>query len=203
LNNPSLMSGASASILVSGGATPPIFADDFSAGNLLAWTSFTRITIDNANGSPAAPSARASVTSQSAFAYRDLPSTTMTPCISLNVNLSAGNGVDLLRLRTPAGGPIIKVVATAAGTLQLRSDFGGTTFNSGVALGTGWHSIELCGTVGSATTWNLYRDGVQIVTNWQADTGTTPVGRVQIGDTAAKTFTANFDNVRLDLVVGG
>ena len=33
---------------------------------------------------------------------------------------------------------------------------------------------------------------------WQADTGTTPVGRIQIGDTAAKTFTANFDHVVVD-----
>ena len=92
---------------------------------------------------------------------------------------------------------------TAAGALQLRSDFGETTINSGVQIGTGWHIVELCGTVGTNTTWDLYRDGVVIVNDWQANTGTVPVGRVQIGDTGAKTFTMNFDNVRLDLVAGG
>ena len=63
--------------------------------------------------------------------------------------------------------------------------------------------MELCGTVGTNSTWDLYRDGVQIVTDWEADTGTTPIGRIQIGDTAAKTFTVNFDNVRMDTAVGG
>jgi hypothetical protein len=202
LNNPSSLSGTSASILVSGGPAAPIFADDFSTGNLLVWTSFTRITIDNAIGSPAAPSARAAVTNQTAFAYRDLPSTTMTPCMSVNVNRASG-GFDIFRLRTATGGPIIKAVITAAGALQLRSDFGETTINSGVQIGAGWHNVELCGTVGTATTWDLYRDGVQIVNDWQANTGTVAVGRVQIGDTGAKTFTVNLDNVRLDLVVGG
>ena len=41
------------------------------------------------------------------------------------------------------------------------------------------------------------------MTNWVADTGTTAIGRIQIGDTAAKTFTVNFDNVRMDTAVGG
>ncbi len=202
LTNPSAMSPVSAPITVSSG-TPPIFSDDFTAGNFLNWTAFTRVTIDNGIGSPAAPSARASATAQSAFAYRDLASTTSTACMSVNVNVSSGNGFDLFRLRTAANGAIIKVVVTAAGTLQIRSDFASTTINSGIALGTGWHSVELCGTVGSATAWTLYRDGAPIVNNWVADTGTTPIGRIQIGDTAAKTFTANFDHVVLDQVVGG
>ncbi len=86
--------------------------------------------------------------------------------------------------------------------MQIRSDFAGTTRNSNTQAGTGWHSIELCGTVGSNTTWDLLRDGNVIVNDWQADTGTAPVMRVQIGDSAAKTFTANFDDVRLDQVAG-
>ena len=69
-------------------------------------------------------------------------------------------------------------------------------------IGTGWHNIELCGTVGSNTTWDLFRDGTEIVSDWVANTGTTPVGRIQIGDTAAKTFTINFDHVVLDEAAG-
>jgi hypothetical protein len=122
--------------------------------------------------------------------------------MSTNVNLAAGSGVDLFRLRTAANGGIIKVFVAANGTLQVRSDFSSTTRTTTTALGTGWHNVELCGTVGSATTWNLYRDGTQILTNWVADTGTTPVGRIQLGDTAAKTFTVNFDHVVLDTAPG-
>ena len=180
-------------------AAPPIFSDEFT--NLNNWTA-TRITLDNTIGSPTLPSARAQVTDQSASAFVTLGTTTMTPCMSMNVNLSAGSGVDLFRLRTAANGPIIKAFVAANGTLQMRSDFGSTTRTTTTAMGTGWHNVELCGTVGSATGWNLYRDGTQIVTNWVADTGTTPVGRIQIGDTAAKTFTANFDHVVLDTAVG-
>jgi hypothetical protein len=33
---------------------------------------------------------------------------------------------------------------------------------------------------------------------WRIDTGVTPIGRIQIGDTAAKTFVAAFDDVVLD-----
>ena len=71
-----------------------------------------------------------------------------------------------------------------------------------MALGAGWHSIELCGTVGTSGTWDLYRDGAKIVDAWATDTGTAPVGRVEIGDTAAGTFTVNFDDVVVDQAPG-
>ena len=180
----------------------PLFSDDFTAGNLANWTA-TRLTIDNAAGSPAAPSARAQVTNQSAFAYRNLGATFNQVCMSTNVNLASSTaGVDLFRLRTAANGGIIKAFRAANGTVQMRSDFASVVRTTTVQLGTGWHNVELCGSVGSNTTWDLYRDGVRIVNAWQANTGTTPVGRIQIGDSAAKTFTANFDHVVLDQAPG-
>ena len=144
------------------------------------------------------------MTGQSAFAYRDLGTTTMTPCMSLDVNRvsSGANAVDLFRLRSAGNGALIKVYVAANGVLFIRSDFAGVQASSGVALGTGWHNIELCGTVGTGTTWTLYRDGQPIGPTFAQSTGTAPVARVQIGDNAAKTFTINFDNVRLDQVVG-
>ena len=126
----------------------------------------------------------------------------MTACTSLNVNVISGSNIDLFRLRTATNGAIIKVLRGnerhAADPLGLR----GTSFSSGVQMGTGFHSMELCGTVGSNTTWDLYRDGVKIVNAWATNTGTTGIGRVQIGDTAAKTFTVNYDNVRMDTAPG-
>ncbi len=202
-NAPSQMSQASASILVSGGAPPAIFSDDFSSGDLSNWTSFTRITIDNTTGSPAAPSGRAAVTNLSAFAYRDLASPVNQACFSLNVSLSnnTSNAVDLFRLRGTGNTAMIRVYAAANGILFIRSDFSGVQASSNTALGTGFHNVELCGTVGTNTTWTLYRDGNPIGT-FTGSTGTVPLARVQIGDNAAKTFTANFDQVRLDQVQG-
>jgi hypothetical protein len=193
-------SPASAPITVSAAAAP-IFADEFA--NLSSWNSSTRLTIDTGAGSPSAPSARAQVVNQSAFAVETLAQTYQQLCLSLNVNLSSGSNVDLFRLRTAANGPIIKVYVSSTGTLTLRSDFGGAQLNSGVGLGSGWHSVEACGTVGAATTWDLYRDGTRIVNGWSTNTGGTPIGLIQIGENANKTFTMNIDHLRVDQVPGG
>jgi arylsulfatase A-like enzyme len=181
-----------------------IFADDFSTGTFANWTGVTRLTIDNASGAPTAPSVRGTPVAQSAFAFRSLSATYSSACLSVRVNAGSlgGSGVALFRLRTASDGPISRAFVNASGMLNLRSDVSGAQVNSGVNLGSGWHSVELCGTVGSATSWDLYRDGVRIVNGWVANTGTTPIGRIQIGDAAAKTWTINFDDVRLDQAPG-
>jgi hypothetical protein len=163
----------------------------------------TRLTIDGTQGGVAPPSARAQVSNLPAWAYETLPGTYGSLCMSEWVNASSlgGNRV-ILRLRTAANGPVSRVWANAAGTLWVKSDVSGTQISSGTSLGSGWHTIELCGTVGNAGAWSLYRDGVQIVNNWVANTGTTPIGRVEIGDTAAGTFTLNFDDVVVDQTPG-
>jgi chitodextrinase len=199
-SNVSAISPASDPVLVSSEA---IFADDFSTGDLSRWTGVTRITVDATQGSAATPSAQGNPAGQSAFAYKDLGTTSGSGCLSVNVNAaSLAGSTDLFRLRTAAGGPIAKVYLSASGVLLVRSDVAATQLSSGVALGSGWHNLELCGTVGSAGAWDLYRDGAKIVNGWAADTGTAPIGRVQIGDTAAKTWTVNFDDVRLDQTPG-
>ena len=181
-------------------APPAIFSDSFASGDLSNWTGSTRLTIDNSNGGVAPPSARAQTTAQTAFAYKNLAGTFPTICMSANVNATSRDAVSttLLRLRTAANGPIVRVFVNPAGILYVRSDASNTQLWSGVALGTGWHNVEVCGTVGTSGTWDLYRDGVKIVNAWTANTGTTPVGRVDIGNTQAVTATLNFD----DVVVG-
>ena len=173
-----------------------VFSDDFSSADFSNWNTVTRLTIDPGVGRVAPPSAKAQSVAAPAFASKQLPTTLSTVCMSMNVNatsLDAGTSV-LLRLRTSANGPIIRVFALT-GILRLRSDVSAAQRSSGVALGTGWHSIELCGTVGTSGSWDLYRDGVEIVSDWAANTGTTRVGRVEIGDNGAKTLTINFDDV--------
>jgi hypothetical protein len=199
-SNQSAMSPASAPITV----TSAIFADDFASGDLTRWTSSTGLSIDGTQGAVAAPSARGAVSAQAAFADKDLAATYDSACASVNVNATSlgGNAVDLVRLRTATGGPIAKAFVNASGVLIVRSDFAASQQSSGVPLGSGWHNLELCGSVGPAGTWDLYRDGVRVVNAWTADTGTTPIGRLQLGDTGAKTWTINFDDVRLDQTPG-
>jgi hypothetical protein len=195
--NASAKSQVSLSITVQVAPQAVIF-DEFPT--LTPWT-VTRLTLSNTAGSPSAPSARAQVTSQSAFGVRNLPATMSSACVSVNVNLASGAGVDLFRLRTAADGPLMKVLIAADGTVQMRNDLNPANRVTTIALGTGWHNVELCGSIGAATTWTLYRDGVSINT-WTTNTGTTPIGRVQIGSASPVTMTANYDHFVVDTVPG-
>ncbi len=180
-----------------------VFADNFTGG-LAGWSTVTRISLDVANGSFSAPSAQGTPTAQSAYAYADLPTTLTTICVSANVNVTnRTTSLDLIRLRTAANGAVAKVYLNSQGQLVVRSDFAGTQQSSSVTLSTDWNRIELCGSdVASSGLWDLYLNGSTIVSGWAADTGTEAVGRIQIGDTAAKTWTANWDDVVVDQASG-
>jgi hypothetical protein len=183
--------------------TPPIFASDFADG-FASWTTNTGLTVDATQGTTSPPSARGNPNATRAFAARNLSATYPNACISEQIQVSSlGVSVDLFRLRTATDGGIIRVYIDANRVLWLRSDSAGTQRSSGTAVPLNqWQTIELCGTVGTATTWTLYVNGTQRGTPWQTNTGTTPIGRVQIGDTAAKTWTINHDDVILDQTPG-
>ena len=137
-----------------------IFTDDFSSGSLANWTSVTRFTIDAANGSLAAPSARAAVSNQTAFLTKTLGATYTNLCLSWRVNVAARTGsIMLLRLRSASSGPVARVLVNTSGVLALRSDVSGVTRASTTALGSGWHGLEVCGTVGAAGTWDSIGTG--------------------------------------------
>ena len=184
--------------------TGAIFADDFATGNFSKWTGVTNLTIDNSKGGVAPPSALAQTSAQTAFAFKNLAATYPSICMSARVNATTldASSTTLFRLRTAANGPLVRVFANASGVLYVRSDASNTQLWSGVALGSGWHTIELCGTVGVSGTWDLYRDGAKIVNAWPANTGTTPVGRVDIGNAQAVTATINFDDIVVDQTPG-
>jgi alpha-tubulin suppressor-like RCC1 family protein len=201
--NESLPSDESAPIVVQT-APSSIFSDDFSSGGFSNWNSVTRLTIDPAIGSPAAPSARAAPVNQTAFATKALGATYSNACLSMDVNVAnqGGNIVVLGRVRTAADGPIARLMVNASGLLAIKSDVSNVTRTSAVALGTGWHRVEMCGTVGTSGAWDVYRDGVRIVNSWVANTGTLGIGFFNIGDTSAKTWTVNFDQIVVDQTPG-
>lgn len=193
--NPSPMSDPSDPVTT----TSSLFRDAFDTGDLAAWDGATRVTIDATSGSAAPPSARLSVTGQSAFLWKNLATPVNTACMStaLNVTSLVGSSVTALRLRTAANGPIARLTLSSTRVVGIRSDVSGASLSSGVVLPTGWNTLVLCGTVGTAGSWNVYLNGGQIISGWVADTGTTPIGRVEIGDASAKTFTLNADDVAL------
>jgi hypothetical protein len=177
-----------------------VFSDTFSSGSLSAWTTVRNLAIDGSDGGAAPPSARANPAGKAAWAVRDLGATYSSVCVEFALHVtSASSSVDLMRLKTAASGNIATVVRSSSGSVQFRSDVSKVTRNTGSVLPVGWNTIRLCGTVGTAGTWDLYLNGSKILGAWTANTGTTPVGRVQIGSNAAKTMTINYD----DVVVSG
>ncbi|MEO8425152.1 MAG: PKD domain containing protein [Actinomycetota bacterium] len=200
--NTSSLSVASDPITTMSGGGGVIFADAFASGNFAAWTTATNLLIDNTTGGDAPPSARGTPANLAAFARKDLGATFLQVCLSEAVNFtSAGGPVSLMRLRTASGGAIARVFVNGAGALVVKADVSGAQQPS-AHLPAGWNRVELCGSVGSAGAWTLYLNGAPIVSNWVANTGTTPVGRIEIGDPDIKTWSGNFDDVVLDSTPG-
>ena len=179
------------------------FVDDFSSG-FIPWNTATGMTIDGSIGDAQAPSARVQVNNEAATVSKVLPTSLSSACASFHVNANAlvSNSI-LMRLRTATDGNLLRLFVDTAGTLRLRSDVSSTQSPATVPLGLGtWHTVEVCGSVGTAGAWNLYRDGVLILNQWVANTGSTPIGRIELGDFNARTWTANFDTVVVDQSAG-
>lgn len=188
-------------IEVGGGDPPPrgavIFEDGFDEG-FAGWSRVTRMTIDDTRGSPTPPSARLAVVEAAAWAEALLPATTSAPCVSVDVAVADPGAVTLFRLRTEGGGPIVRVRLDSRGFLRVRNDVSGASSPRAALLGSGWHTIQLCGSIGPSGTWRLTRDTVVVLNGWVTDTGIMPAGRLQIGDNTQETWTANFDRVLVE-----
>ncbi|HYZ12826.1 MAG TPA: metallophosphoesterase [Actinomycetota bacterium] len=178
-------------------SSPIVFSDDFSSGTFSRWSDTSGLAIDHTSGGTAPPSARAQAAGTRAWAAKNLGSTHSSLCHSMRVNLSSigANSVALARLRTAADGPVARVYVSASRVLWIRSDVSGAQLSSGRSLPAGWNTLELCAGVGSSGSVRLSLNGSTIAGPWTANLGTTPIGRVQIGDTALFTWTANFDDI--------
>jgi calcineurin-like phosphoesterase family protein len=194
-SNTSDKSPSSDPITVSAAST--VFSDDFSTGTFSRWSAVNGLTIDTTRGGVAPPSARAQANGTRRWAAKTLGSTQTALCQQMRVNLSSlgANNVVLARLRTAADGPVARVYVNASRVLWVRSDVSGAQLSSGRTLPSGWNTLELCANVGTAGSLRLSLNGSTIAGPWTANLGTTPIGRIQIGDTTAITWTANFDDV--------
>jgi hypothetical protein len=172
----------------------PAFSDDFSGG-LVSWTTTQNVTLDSSVFGTAAPSAKLAPSGAQSWASKTLPLDYSSLCMSAGVRLDAhAANVDVLRFRTRGGASIGRARVSTTGKLLVRDDVTGATLSTGVSLGSGWHTLRLCATTGASGSWTLSRDGVSIG-SWAANNGTVPIGRIQIGDSAANTYTMHIDDV--------
>jgi hypothetical protein len=184
-------------------APSSLFADDFDGG-FANWSTVNAMTIDPAAGAPDPPSALVQTNASRAWASASLGGAYASVCASARINVASTlDGASLFRLRTAGDGTIIRVFVNAGRVLSLRSDVSGTQASTGVQVTlNSWTRIELCGTVGSAGSWTLYRDGTRVFGPWTANTGTTPIGRILIGTPDIRTISVRIDDVVVDLTPG-
>jgi chitodextrinase len=181
--------------------TPP-FSDDFETGDLGQWTSATGLTIQQQEKFSGAYGARATTTGTPAYARRQFTGTASELYYQLRFKLlsQGANSVVLGRLYTATGGSLVRVFLTSTGKLAYRNDVAGTTATATATPAAGaWHTVELHARVDGANGLaELRLDGNKVLANPE-NLGTSPIGRLDLGDTAtARTFDVAFDDVAAD-----
>jgi hypothetical protein len=178
------------------------FVDDFSQG-FTAWDVVRNVSLDETTGGAMPPSAMVDVAEGSAYLSRSLGATYDFLCVSASVQVTTTGGNALVRLRTASNDPIARLLVDSSRYLRVRSDVSGVASPRTVLLDQDWHRLEVCGNVGATSTWDLYFDGRPVLQGWTADTGSQPIGTLELGDKGIKTWTAHLDDIVVDQGVGG
>ena len=182
--------------------TTPPFSDDFETGDLGQWTSATGLAVQQQEKFSGAYGARATTTGAPAYARKQFTSTASELYYQLRFKLlsQGANSVVLGRLYTATGGSLVRVYLTSTGKLAYRNDVAGTTATATATPAAGvWHTLELHARVdGTGGLAELRLDGNKVLANPE-NLGTSPIGRLDLGDTATgRSFDVAFDDVAAD-----
>jgi len=185
------------SVTVASGSST-IWQDDFTNG-FASWSGVTRLTLDSTRfpATGTAPSVRVAASGVSASAWRSLPTPLSRVCATTSVRLeSLSTGTSLLRLRTASGAAIARLTVGTDRKLRVRSDVAAVTRATSVTVPLGsWQRVGVCVAVaGTSGTVSATYNGAS-AGSWVLNTGSTGVGRVQIGSASAITATFNLDDV--------
>jgi fibronectin type 3 domain-containing protein len=181
----------------------PVFSDGFESGDLSKWTSPTGLVVQQQERFSGAWAARATSNGAATWAYAQLPAGQTELYSRFRVKLvSQSTAAVLYRLRTGTGTPLLKLYLTSTGKLAYRNDVSGVTVTSTTGVPAGaWHTLDLHALVnGSTGHVDVSLDGVPVAALSNTESlGTTPIGRIQLGDDAtAKTYDLFFDDVVAD-----
>jgi Fibronectin type III domain/Calcineurin-like phosphoesterase len=194
-NSAGSSTATSAQTAIVGGSPPPIFSDDFETGNLSKWTSVSGMTVQQQVTYTGSWAARATSTGANAYAYKSFSSTSELYYDGRFDAISQGSAnVSIVRFRTATGGSIVSLFRLGNGKLSYSNGITGVS-TSGPPVSTGsWHELEVHVVInGSSSLVEVWLDGTQVIS--MADNlGTTPIGRLYLGDSSGKTFDFAFDN---------
>jgi hypothetical protein len=187
-------------------ATPSalLFGDGFESGNLAQWTSVIGLTIQQQEVYAGAFAARETSAGLATHAYKQLSAThnELYYRMRFKVVSQGPNLAYLLKFRTASGSSILGAYVSSTGKLGYRNDAGLQTTVSATTVSRGvWHTLQVRvlvnGSAGQTETW---LDGVRIDALSKTEAlGTTPVGRIQLGDNSTgTTYDIALDDIAVD-----
>ena len=182
------------------GAT--IFSDGFESGGLTLWTTANGLVVQQQEVYSQLWGARGTTSGTLAYALTPLSSLQLDLYFRVRFKLnSRSTTVNLLKFRSDAAGntSLLTAHVSTSGRLGYKNDVTGvsTTGAMPVSLGV-WHTLQvhvrINGAAGETETWF---DGVRQADLSKTESlGTTPIGRIQIGDsTSGHVFDVAFDDV--------
>jgi chitodextrinase len=179
--------------------TTPVFSDGFESGNLSQWTRSSGVSVQQQVTYAGSWAARATTNGAPAYAYQSLG----TPLSELyydgrfNVIGQNGASASLVRFRTSSAGSILTILRRSDNKLAYYNEVTGVTTVGPTVSAGAWHELEVHVLInGASSLIEVWLDGTQISALTKTDSlGSTPVGRVYIGDPASgRTFDYAFDN---------
>jgi acid phosphatase type 7 len=195
-----------ASLTARAEAVAPLFADGFESGGLSAWTAVSGLAVQQQHVYAGAWAARGTTSGPGVYATKTLPATQPELYYRTYVKLISLGGtssVNFMKFRTATGTAIAELYLTPAGLLGWRNDVTATSINSQTTVTTGvWHEAQMHLRVnGTASTVEVWLDGARVdaLSTTTASLGTTPVGRVQLGENVTgRSYDFAYDDVAAD-----
>jgi chitodextrinase len=177
-----------------------VFSDGFESGNLSQWTGSSGMSVQQQVTYAGSWAARATASGTAAYAYKSLG----TPLSELYydgrfnaISQDPTTSASLVRFRTSTAGAILTILRRSDNKLAYYNEVTGVTTVGPVVSAGAWHELEVHVLInGASSLIEVWLDGTRITALSKTDSlGTTPVGRVYIGDPATgRTFDYAFDN---------
>jgi fibronectin type 3 domain-containing protein len=185
-----------------------LFHDGFESGDLSNWTANSGLFAQQSQVFAGSWAAEATATGGTVgpSAVKDLDQTKPSLYYVTRFNvLSQTTNANLMRFRNGlvAHNAVATLFVSSTGKLGLRNDVAGVATTSATSVSRpGWHTAQVHVTInGTSSSTEVWLDGSPVtdLTMSNINLGTSPVGRVELGDpSSARTFDVAFDEVAFD-----
>ncbi|OLB75399.1 MAG: hypothetical protein AUI14_21115 [Actinobacteria bacterium 13_2_20CM_2_71_6] len=178
-----------------------VFYDGFESGGLSTWNTVSGLSVQSSITHTGGFAARETSSGTATYAYKYLPGSYTELWAQGWVYVSSrSTSANLFGYRSGTGASIVNLYLDTNGRISLRNNVGGvTTYGTTTIAAGGWHRIVLHAIVnGTSSSLDVTADGTAVpgLTLTGQDLGTSPIARLQLGETATgRTYDIVFDDV--------